>query len=182
MTATSQLHRSTAYLSVAIMRRIGDQNDDCNHRNLLMDGTRGTLLQTSLQITDSPTARPVPAMLAENWVRSSGSSGPDFFSERIVVSKNFEKKKLDIALFIKEHNAVCDMLKIKEAVNSRMKGNSTRLIKGGKIGVGINNGNDLGVVQNGFHHVAYKIEQAARSNPVTVIVKKFRCRTYNRAR
>ncbi|KAL5063639.1 hypothetical protein RYX36_025376 [Vicia faba] len=131
-------------------------------------------------------------MLAENWVRSSGSSGPDFFSERIVVSKNFEKKKLDIALFIKEHNAVCDMLKIKEAVNSRMKGNSTRLIKGGKIGVGINNGNDLGVVQNGFHHVAYKkgrniatldaVEQAARSNPVTVIVKKFRCRTYNRAR
>ncbi|CAI8602085.1 unnamed protein product [Vicia faba] len=56
-------------------------------------------------------------MSAKNWVRSSGSSGPDFFNEIIVVSRIFEKKKLDIfnsllqALFIKEHNAVCDMLK-----------------------------------------------------------------------
>ncbi|CAI8596497.1 unnamed protein product [Vicia faba] len=44
---------------------------------------------------------------------------------------------------------------MKEAVDSRTKGNSTALSKGSKIGVGIGNGNDPGVVQNGFHHVAY---------------------------
>ncbi|XP_058788252.1 uncharacterized protein LOC131662476 [Vicia villosa] len=43
---------------------------------------------------------------------------------------------------------------MKEAVDSRTKGNITGLSKGGKIGIGI--GNDPGVVQNGFHHVAYK--------------------------
>ncbi|KAL5059356.1 hypothetical protein RYX36_030960 [Vicia faba] len=38
-----------------------------------LDAQKGTLLQASLQITDSTTSRPVPAMPAENWVRSSGS-------------------------------------------------------------------------------------------------------------
>ncbi|KAI5409686.1 hypothetical protein KIW84_055220 [Lathyrus oleraceus] len=41
---------------------------------------------------------------------------------------------------------------MKEAVDSRTRGNSTGLSRGGKIGIG----NDPGVLQNGFHHVAYK--------------------------
>ncbi|CAK8565468.1 unnamed protein product [Lathyrus sativus] len=41
---------------------------------------------------------------------------------------------------------------MKEAVDSRTRGNSTGLSRGGKIGIG----NDPGVVQNGFHHMAYK--------------------------
>ncbi|CAI8610095.1 unnamed protein product [Vicia faba] len=57
----------------------------------------------------------------------------------------------------KENNLAVEklLLKIKETVDSRAKGNNTGLIKGDKIGVGI--GNDPGVVQNGFHHVAYKV-------------------------
>lgn len=37
-------------------------------------------------------------------------------------------------------------------MDSRTRGNSTGLSRGGKIGIG----NDPGVLQNGFHHVAYK--------------------------
>lgn len=45
---------------------------------------KGTLPPAALQMTEKITARPVPAIPAENWVRSCGSSGPDFFRESIV--------------------------------------------------------------------------------------------------
>ncbi|KAL5054830.1 hypothetical protein RYX36_035512 [Vicia faba] len=67
-----------------------------------LDAQKGTLLQASLQITDNTTTMLVPVMPPENWVRSSESSGPNFFSERIVVSRIFEKKKMDISIEIEK--------------------------------------------------------------------------------
>ncbi|KAF2298650.1 hypothetical protein GH714_024494 [Hevea brasiliensis] len=50
-----------------------------------LDAQNGTLPQATLHATEKRTARPVPAMPAENLVNSAGSSGPDFFNDRIAV-------------------------------------------------------------------------------------------------